>query len=688
MDLEQKMSNTLRFLSADMVQRANSGHPGVAMGLADILAILSKHLIHNPKEPKWINRDRLIFSGGHASALLYSFLHLSGYDVSLEDLKNFRQLDSKTAGHPEYGLCEGVEMTTGPLGQGIANAVGFALASKYAQKLLGKNLIDHKVYCFCGDGDLQEGISYEACSLAGLHKLNNLILIYDSNNITIEGSAKIAFDEHIKARFLAQKFSVIEINGHNFKQIDSALNRAKKATKPTLIIAKTKIAKGALDLEGSHKSHGAPLGAELLERAKKQVGDEFAKGAFIIPKDVKIAFESAIEVGDMHYQIWQKTLQKSNKKSLLHSLLNPNFSAINLPHFSKENYPKGVATRVTNGAILNAIADSCKGFIGKSFIGGSADLAPSNNTALKNSGDFPNGANLHFGIREHSMGAICNGIAAYGLFAPFCATFFVFSDYMSASVRIAALSGLRVFYIWTHDSIGVGEDGATHQPIEQLSHFRAMPNLLVFRPADGNENVQCWKVALSQNLPCAFVLSRQNLPIIKSQNMDCEKGAYIVKDFGDLRLDSHLDLRQKSPNDSHKNSNDSPKKAVILSSGSEVHLALDSAQLLEAQGIAVRVVSVPCFDLLIRQDSAFINKILGAESADSAESTAESADSADSTKSIKIFAIEASRALEWYRFADFVIGIDSFGKSGKGEEVFKHFGFNAESIAESIKNSL
>lgn len=672
MDLEQKMSNTLRFLSADMVQRANSGHPGVAMGLADILAILSKHLIHNPKEPKWINRDRLVFSGGHASALLYSFLHLSGYDVSLEDLKNFRQLDSKTAGHPEYGLCEGVEITTGPLGQGIANAVGFALASKYAQKLLGKNLINHKVYCFCGDGDLQEGISYEACSLAGLHKLNNLILIYDSNNITIEGNAKIAFDENIKTRFLAQKFSVIEIDGHNFKQIDSALNRAKKATKPTLIVAKTKIAKGALDLEGSHKSHGAPLGAELLARAKKQVGGEFAGGEFVIPKDAKIAFESAIEVGDMHYQIWQKNLQKSSKKSLLQSLMHPNFSAINFPHFSKDNYPKGVATRVTNGAILNAIADSCKG-----FIGGSADLAPSNNTALKNSGDFPRGANLHFGIREHSMGAICNGIAAYGLFTPFCATFFVFSDYMSASVRIAALSHLRVFYIWTHDSIGVGEDGATHQPIEQLSHFRAMPNLLVFRPADGNENAQCWKVALSQNLPCAFVLSRQNLPIIESQNMDCEKGAYIVRDFGDSHGDSHKDLPKDSHTDSRQNLR---KKAVILSSGSEVHLALDSAQILESQGIAVRVVSVPCFDLLIRQDSAFIARILGHNSSDSQK---------DSPKSKpKVFALEASRALEWYRFADFVIGIDSFGKSGKGEAVFKHFGFSKEIVAQTIASHL
>lgn len=645
MNLEQKMSNTLRFLSADMVQNANSGHPGVAMGLSDILTILSKHLIHNPKIPKWINRDRLIFSGGHASALLYSFLHLSGYNVSLEDLKKFRQLDSKTAGHPEYGLIDGIEITTGPLGQGVANAVGFAMAAKYAQNLLGKNIINHKIYCFCGDGDLQEGISYEACSLAGLHKLNNLIFIYDSNNITIEGEAKIAFKENIKARFLAQNFSVIEIDGHNFKQIDWAFKRAKKATKPTIIIAKTTIAKGALELEGSHKSHGAPLGDDILFRAKQQVGGEFAKSNFVIPKDVKIAFESAIEIGNMHYEIWQQKLKKSRKLSLLEQLLNPQIENIRFPKFSQKDYPKGVATRASNGIILNAISDNLGG-----FIGGSADLAPSNNTHLSKQKHFPNGANFHFGIREHSMGAICNGIATYGLFMPFCATFFVFSDYMSASVRIAAISKLRVFYIWTHDSIGVGEDGATHQPIEQLSHFRAMPNLLVFRPADANENTLCWKVALSQKMPSAFVLSRQNLPILESSNMDCIKGAYILKDFSDK---CH-------------------KKAIILASGSEVHLALTAAKILESKNISIRVISVPCFDLFIRQDNSFIDKIL----------------EKDSKNACKVFALEAGRGLEWYYFADFVFGIDSFGASGKGEEVFKKFGFYAESIAKNIEKSL
>ena len=645
MILESKMSNTLRFLSADMVQRANSGHPGVAMGLSDILTILSKHLIHNPKNPKWINRDRLIFSGGHASALLYSFLHLSGYDVSLQDLKNFRQLGSKTAGHPEYGLIDGVEITTGPLGQGVANAVGFAMAAKYAQNLLGKNLINHKVYCFCGDGDLQEGISYEACSLAGLHKLNNLILIYDSNNITIEGEAKIAFDEDIKKRFLAQNFAVIEIDGHNFTQIDSAFIRAKKAKKPTIIIAKTTIAKGALELEGSHKSHGAPLGSEILSRAKRQAAKngEF-DGEFVILDDVKVAFESVIEVGEMKNKLWDKALKNSRKEKLLESLQNPRIDSITFPQFHANDYAKGIATRTTNGIILNAISQSLGG-----FIGGSADLAPSNNTALNNQGDFPQGKNLHFGIREHSMGAICNAFAAYGLFMPFCATFFVFSDYMSAAVRIAAISKLRVFYIWTHDSICVGEDGATHQPIEQISHFRSMPNLLVFRPADANENVACWEVALSQNLPCAFVLSRQNLPVLESKNIDCKKGAYILKDFA-------------------KNG----RKITILSSGSEVHIALDSAKILESSGISVRVVSVPCYDLFIAQSEDFIAEILGG----------------DSTSDIKIFALEAGRGLEWYRFADEVIAMQSFGASGKGEAVLKHFGFSAESVAKTIKEKL
>lgn len=628
-NIETKMSNTLKCLSIDMVERASSGHPGAPMGLSDILTILSKHLIQNPKQPKWINRDRLIFSGGHCSALVYSFLHLCGYDISLNDLKNFRQLDSKTPGHPEYGLTSGIEITTGPLGQGVANAVGFAMASKYAKNLLGSDLINHKVYCFCGDGDLEEGISYEACSLAGLHKLDNLIIIYDSNSITIEGDTSISFNENIKMRFEAQGFEVLQIDGHNFKEIDAALVKAKESKNPVLIIAKTKIAKGALELEGSHKAHGAPLGSDLVKRIKKEIGFE---GDFFIPKDVKIAFESCVETGDMHYKIWQENLKKSSKKEILEELLNPDFDSISYPKFDKP-----IATRSSNGMILNAISSKIKG-----FVGGSADLAPSNNTYLKDSADFPNGANLHFGVREHSMGAITNAFAAYGLFVPFCATFFVFSDYMSPSIRIASISKLKSFFVFTHDSIGVGEDGATHQPIEQLSHFRAMPNLLVFRPADANENIECWKIALSSNYPCIFILSRQNLPLLDFSS-DCQKGAYILKDIANPKI-------------------------VLCASGSEVHLALDSAKELDKQNIPTKVVSVPCYDLLIREDKAFLQTLFNPNA--------------------KILAIEAGRALEWYKFADDIVSMDSFGKSGKGDLLFKHFGFNVEHIVNAAKNLL
>lgn len=631
MDLDIKMSNTLKVLSIDMINKANSGHPGVAMGLSDILTVLSKHLIHNPKEPKWINRDRLVFSGGHASALIYSFLYLCGYDISIDDLKQFRQLDSITPGHPEYGLTPGIEITTGPLGQGVANAVGFAMGAKYAKNILSKELINHKVYCFCGDGDMQEGTSYEACSLAGLHNLNDLILIYDSNNITIEGSLDIAFNEDIEKRFISQGWLVKTIDGHNFKEINEAILAAKDSTKPFLIIAKTKIAKGALELEGSHKAHGAPLGEELTKKIKKSMGFDSNEN-FIIPNDVKVAFRSCIEIGDMHYKLWCDKINKLGYKNILDELIKPNFNKIQYPVFDKP-----IATRVSNGAIINAISDSLKG-----FIGGSADLGSSNNTTLFNSSDFPNGKNMHFGIREHSMGAICNALSVYGIYIPFCATFFVFSDYMSASVRVASISRLKIYYIWTHDSIGVGEDGATHQPIEHLSHFRAMPNLLVFRPACANENIACWKIALNQNTPCAFVLSRQDLPLL-SFNDDCSKGAYVLKDY-------------KNPS------------AVLVASGSEVHLALEVANILEKEKIYIKVISAPCYDLLIQQENSYINYLFNV--------------------GVKVFALEASRGLEWYKFADIVISINSFGKSGKGNEVFKKFGFEANNIVCKIKNNI
>ena len=635
--LLQKMSHTLAFLCADMVQKANSGHPGAPMGLADIATLLSFHLNLSPSNPTWLNRDRLIFSGGHASALVYALLHLWGFDVSKEDLQSFRQIHSKTPGHPEYGHTQGVEITTGPLGQGIANAVGMAMASKYACNLFGKEIISHYVYCLCGDGDLQEGISYESASLAGHHQLSNLILIYDSNNISIEGEIGIAMSEDIAKRFEAQGWEVLHCDGHHFLEIDTALKSAKSSPKPTIIIARTKIAKNALSLEGSHKAHGAPLGEEIITEAKAKLGLE--PKAFHIPEDVAFAFGALKERGELEVQKWKKQYENLPQitKERFDNMMSKDSSHIIYPQFE---VGQNIATRVSNGKILNAISQAMEG-----FIGGSADLAPSNNTFLENEGDYPQGKNWHFGIREHAMGAISNGVANYGLFLPFCATFFVFSDYMSPSVRVASLMKARVYYIWTHDSIGVGEDGATHQPIEQLSHFRAMPNLLVFRPADANENIACWQVGLDSALPCAFVLTRQNLPVITPYTPmlkeNTQKGGYIIYPQEDADI-------------------------TLMASGSEVSLALKALKSLNEAGIKAQVVSVPCLDLLLCQDKSYKKSLCKG----------------------KVLAIEAARGLEWFALADEVLSMQSFGASGKGEALFEHFGFSVAHIVEVAQKLL
>lgn len=633
--MNTKISNTIKFLSADMVQKANSGHPGAPMGLSDIMSVLMKFIKHNPKNPKWLNRDRLVFSGGHASALVYSYLYLSGYDLSLDDLKNFRQLHSRTPGHPEI-TTNGVEIATGPLGQGIANAVGFALASKYAANLLNDEktkVIDHKVYCFCGDGDLEEGISYEACALAGFHKLDNLVIIYDSNNITIEGSTNLAWSEDVKARFEAQGFEVARIDGHDFTQIEFALSEAKNKTKPYLIIANTKIAKGALELENTSKSHGAPLGEELIQRAKVEAGFDPDKH-FFVSEDVLFQTRAAVEKGDLEEALWKKSLESltSEKKELLNSLLNPDFSKVEYPDFSGQK----LATRDSNGKIINAISKAVP-----SFLGGSADLAPSNKTTLNDAGTFPDGKNIHFGIREHAMAAINNAIARYGLFVPFSATFFIFSDYLKNSARMAALMKLKHFFIFTHDSIGVGEDGPTHQPIEQLSTFRAMPGFYTFRPADGNENAKCWQIALSLDAPSAFVLSRQGLePLPKPVFGEPKNGGYLIKESSEAKI-------------------------TLIASGSEVELCLKAANLLESKDIKTNVVSVPCFEILCKQEKNYLDRILKG----------------------KVLAVEAASGLEWYKFADEVFGMQTFGESGKAGDLFKHFGFsdtNIAKIAESL----
>ncbi|GAA7472117.1 transketolase [Helicobacter pylori] len=633
-DLERlkSMANTLRFLCADMIDKANSGHPGVCLGLADVMVVLSLHLNLNPTNPKWLNRDRLVFSGGHASALAYSLLHLWGFDLSLEDLKRFRQLHSKTPGHPELHHTEGIEVTTGPLGQGFANAVGFSMASQYAQNLLDKQAISHKVYCLCGDGDLQEGISYESASLAGHLNLNNLIVIYDSNQISIEGAINISFSEQVKMRFLAQNWEVLECDGHDYQAIHNALEEAKKSTKPTLLIAHTIIGKGAVGLEGSEKTHGSPLNKEVLKQSKENAQINPNESFIISPKN-KMHFEEVKVRGASLEALWEKSLSPKIKEKI-HALKDFDFSAIHYPTFKKG---ESLATRVSNGMILNAIAKECEG-----FLGGSADLAPSNNTQLKHSGDFPLGQNLHFGIREHAMGAITNALAAYGLFVPFCATFFVFSDYLMPSIRLSALMKLKALFIFTHDSIGVGEDGATHQPIEQLSHLRTLPNFYAFRPSDAFENTACMQVALSLNAPSGLILSRQNLPVLDEVSKEqVLKGAYVKHHSKDPII-------------------------TLVASGSEVSLALESAKILERENIPTQVVSVPCFDLLIEQDESYLKELFKG----------------------KVLVIEASRAIEWYRFADKIIGMDSFGSSAKGDKLFEKFGFSVENITIQAKRLL
>jgi transketolase len=635
--MRQKMANTIRFLAADMVQKANSGHPGAPMGLADIAVVLSEHLKHNPKNPSWLNRDRLVFSGGHATGLIYSLYYLWGYGLEIEDLKQFRQLDSKTPGHPEYGHTAGVEITTGPLGQGVANAVGFSMASKFMGAQVNSEtakLIDHTVYCLCGDGDLEEGISYEACSIAGHNKLDNLILIYDSNRITIEGNTDLSISEDIRGRFESQGWEVLECNGHDYDEIDATITQAKKADRPVIIIANTIIAKGAGPLEGSHHAHGAPLGEDVIANAKRGAGFDPDK-KFFVSDDVLVRFRCAIEAGDLAEREWihsLKTAPLMEQNEALDALLNHDFSRIEWPTFEKAD-----ATRNTNGKVLNAIAKAIP-----AFIGGSADLSPSNKTYLNDMGTFPKGKNIYFGIREHAMASIANAMALYGPIMPFTSTFFVFSDYLKPAARIAALTGIQQFFIWTHDSIGVGEDGPTHQPIEHLSQFRALPNFYVWRPADGAENVEAWKKALEmKKSPSAFVCSRQSLALLPNAvKGEAARGGYLLASDDDAVI-------------------------TLMASGSEVELALKTKEALNEKGVPANVVSVPCYDLFIEQEQSYIDEIIKPDT--------------------KRVAIEAARGLEWYKLADEVIGMDTFGASAPAGQLFEKFGFRVEALLERMK---
>ncbi|HHT67957.1 MAG TPA: transketolase [Firmicutes bacterium] len=656
MDL-QKIANVVRGLSADAVQKANSGHPGAPLGLADIGTVLYfDFLKHNPANPSWPNRDRFILSGGHGSMLLYSLLHLSGYQVSMEDLKQFRQLGSKTPGHPEYGDTDGVETTTGPLGQGVANAVGMAIGEKLASTRFnrpGLEIVNHYTYVLAGDGDLMEGVSAEASSLAGHLKLGKLILIYDSNQITIEGSTDLAFSESVRGRYEAYGWQVLEVDGHDISAFQRTLVEAQQeTTKPTLIIAHTQIAKGAPTKVGTAASHGAPLGADEVAGLKNALGLPSDKD-FYVPDDLKNLPELMTQKGRGFEAEWNQLFDQWAKENPQLAEEWHNWLDGTLPNLDEilELFPpeSTMATRVASGQTLNAIARKVS-----NLVGGSADLAPSNNSFLHGEGivtaeDF-SGRNFSFGVREHGMGGILNGLALYGPYRVFGATFLVFSDYMRPSIRLAALMKLPVIYIFTHDSAYVGEDGPTHQPIEQTESLRLIPNLHVYRPADAEETAWSWVEAMKRkNGPSALVLTRQNLPMLaKPKGWDFTRGGYVLREEQeDLAL-------------------------VLVASGSEVSLAVDVAEKVEEKGFGVRVVSVPSREVYLGQDPIYRKKVI--------------------PENVPTMAIELGVGIGWHAINPagrvYVYDLNRFGASGPGAEVAEHLGFTVDAIEKYIKNTI
>lgn len=647
------IARTVRTLSMDIVQKANSGHPGMPMGCADIASVLwTKIMNYNGEDISWVNRDRFILSAGHGSALLYSMLHLSGYGITIDDLKSFRQMGSLTPGHPEFGHTPGVETTTGPLGQGFANGVGMAIAEKLLAEEFG-DIIDHYIYAIAGDGCMMEGVSSEAASLAGHLKLGNLIYIYDSNRITIEGSTDIAFTENVKARFESYNWHVQEIDGHNLSEIESSILAAQKVKdKPSLIIANTVIAKGSACMEGSEESHGAPLGDKEIKASKEKLGCS-GEAEFEVPAEVYGIFKRVKDEKKKIYDSW-KTKFNSNIKDELKIKWDSFFSKPDIEKLRKSMpaFEKGakIATRAAGGKVLEVLYKELP-----NFIGGSADLAPSNKTMVKGvseSGNGKVGRILHYGVRENAMGSIQNGIAYYGGFINFSATFFVFMDYMRPAVRLAALSGLQSIYVFTHDSIFVGEDGPTHQPVEHLAVSRAIPNLNVIRPCDAEETVEAWISAISrEDGPTLIALSRQNLPVIektgKYSASDLAKGGYIIHDY------------------------DAPD-LIIISTGSEIHLSIEAAKkLFTEKGIKARVVSMPCWELFDQQSDSYKNEILGAGN--------------------KKVVVEAGIRMGWEKYAGengLFITIDEFGRSAPEADVADYFGFTVDKVFDRIVNYL
>ncbi|MFC1616745.1 transketolase [Candidatus Margulisiibacteriota bacterium] len=655
-NLELKCINTIRLLAVDMVEKAKSGHPGAPIGLAPVVFTLyTKIMKYNPANPNWINRDRFILSAGHASALLYSILHITGYDLSMNELQNFRQWGSKTPGHPEYGHAPGIETTTGPLGQGIATAVGIAASERYLASYFNQpdtEIINNYTYVVCSDGDLMEGISSEAASIAGHLKLGKLICFYDDNKISIEGSTEISFSENVKNRFEAYGWEVLQIDGNDPDSIEeAALLAQKEVEKPTLIQMRTHIGYGS-DKQDSASSHGSPLGPESTKKLKENFGFPGDK-SFYIPQDVKEFFQEIINQGQATENDWQNIWNIfQNKYAVLASYLTNTLKG-KLP----ENWQDAVlkfkpeesfATRQSSGKVLNSLREKFP-----LLAGGSADLAPSTGTKLKGYFDFGPahyiGPNFHFGVREHAMGAIVNGMALSKLIIPFSATFLVFSDYMRPAIRLAALMGIHSIFVFTHDSIGLGEDGPTHQPVEHLAALRSIPNLTVLRPADANETSASWKIAIERQKPVCLVLSRQKLQTLDLEKYDVftgtEKGAYILEDGGD-----NPDL-------------------ILMATGSEVELAMKAYDKLKDEGFNPRIVSMPSWELFEAQSEEYKNKVLPPHIK-------------------KRIAIEAGISQGWHKWAGDegkIIAIDRFGASAPGNIAFEKFGFSVENIIKTAK---
>ena len=663
-DIDTLSINTIRTLSLDAVQRANSGHPGLPLGMAPAAYVLwTKFLRHNPKNSKWFNRDRFLLSAGHGSMLIYSLLHLTGYDLSLDELKNFRQLHSKTPGHPENFMTPGVEITTGPLGQGFANGVGMGIANAHLAAKFNKrghNVIDHYIYCICSDGDLMEGVSYESASIAGHLKLANLIYLYDDNKITIDGSTDLAFTEDVTKRFESCGWHVLEVaDGNDLKAIEAAIKEAQRIKdKPKLIRIKTIIGFG-MPKQGTSKAHSDAPGADAVKETKRNLGWPENK-SFYIPKEVQNHFRQAVKNGAKLEKDWEAAVTKYTKEFPELGKQLADTRANKLPDGWEKSLPKfdnveAKATRAYSADVINAIADAVP-----QLIGGSADLTPSNNTYIKSSADIQAGQyqnrNIHFGIREHAMGSVMNGMALYGSVIPFGGTFQTFSDYMRPAIRLAALSRVQVVYVFTHDSIGLGEDGPTHQSVEHLAALRAIPNLALIRPCDAHEVREAWRAALlRKDAPTAFALSRQKVSVIDRKKFakadGLHKGAYILAEAED------------------KQGGKTEPKLIIIATGSEVGLAMEAREKLNAAGSPTRVVSMPCWEFFDEQPQRYKDTVLP-------------------PNVITRLAVEAGVSMGWAKYIGDhgdTLTVDKFGASAPAEDVFRDYGFTVENVVKKAK---